>query len=136
MRRLLRGFATLEERRRQLSCDLEFCCFSYAYAVPCATCPFPEGQRPEPDLEGSSLAGRDVELKLKHACSCLGLDHRRLDPNDRGGSEPISPEELKRAFRDIAFASHPDTATEAEAADAGTFRQAFTSYSLLREFLF
>lgn len=116
-----RAFAT-EDRRAQLSRDLEFCCFSYAYAAPCATCPFPEDQRPEPEDQQSSLGG-DAE-DLRRACACLGLDHRRLGDT--------SHEELRAAFHEIAFASHPDTAAEPSAADPKLFQRAFTSYSLLR----
>jgi len=118
--------ASLEDRRAQLSRDLEFCCFSYAYATPCATCPFPEDQRPDPDprFSGSGDGGdRDAD-ELQSACQCLGLDPSRLGET--------SHVELRAAFRSIAFASHPDTATEVGAADPKLFQRAFASYSLLR----
>ena len=129
-RRRRRGGSSPEERRAQLSLDLEFCCFSYAAfqnALPCATCPFPEDQRPDPpDPRGAHQYGAEDELR--RACVCLGLDHRRLGATSHA--------ELRAAFRGIAFASHPDTAdTAAEAgaaADPALFQRAFTSYSLLR----
>lgn len=127
---------SIEEHRRKLSLDLEFCCFSQGYTVACLSCPFPEDQRPE--LEDDTFAtggGRASEfsrLRLRQACACLGIDHKRLKLRS---SDALTCKELETKFHKIAFSSHPDTALSSETADTKAFREAFSSYSLLRKYL-
>ena len=124
------------EPRRKLSLDLEFCCFSHGYTEACLTCPFPEDQRPEPDFFVGERGGDSIldfdSRSLRRACLCLGIDHMRLDARSSG---KLTQAELKTSFHKIAFSSHPDTASSPDTADNKTFREAFSSYTLLRNYL-
>ena len=113
-----------------LSNDLEFCCFSFGYSTGCTTCPFPSTLRPY--FESSTVThfiSTKANKERKEACFILGINYKDL--------KTITPNELKRIFRTIAFDLHPDTrcSTLQPSKANKKFKNSFESFVLLRTFL-